>query len=100
MLNAIPWLAGLLACTGTSSVDSPPQDSPADTADTNNSVDTGPFDTGPFDTTGLNGEEVDPRLAAPVFDQVLASDDSARSQADLMGHPTVIWFYPAAESFG
>lgn len=97
MLNAIPWLAGLLACTGTSSVDGSPQDS---TADTNNTVDTGPFDTGPFDTTGLNGEEVDPRLDAPVFDQVLANDGSARTQADLIGHPTVIWFYPAAGTYG
>jgi hypothetical protein len=97
MLNAIPWLAGLLACAGTSSIDSDPQDSPADT---DNSVDTGLIDTGPFDTTGLNGEEVDPRLDAPVFDQVLASDGSARTQADLMGHPTVIWFYPDAGTYG
>lgn len=92
MLNALPWLAGLLACTDPSSVDSDPQDSPADT-------DTA-ADTGPYDTSGLNGEEVDPRLPAPSFDKVLASDGSARTQADLMGHPTVIWFYPAAGTYG
>ena len=98
MINATPWLAGFLACSSPNSVDSEPQDSlteTADTADSNESV-----DTGPFDTTGLNGDEVDPRLDAPVFEQVLASDGSARTQADLMGHPTVFWFYPAAGTFG
>jgi hypothetical protein len=98
MLNAIPWLAGLLACSPTSSVDSEPQDSPAETADTADS--SAPVDTGPFDTTGLNGDEVDPRLDAPLFEQVVASDGSARTQADLMGHPTVFWFYPAAGTYG
>ena len=92
MLNALPWLAGLLACADPATVEPDPQDS---TADTDSSV-----DTGPFDTSGLNGEEVDPRLAAPTFERVLASDGSARTQADLMGHPTVIWFYPAAGTYG
>ncbi len=93
MLTALPWLAGLLACSDPSAVDSDPQDSSP--ADTDSAV-----DTGPFDTSGLNGEEVDPRLEAISFEKVLASDGSARTQADLMGHPTVIWFYPAAGTYG
>ena len=92
MLTALPWMAGWLACSDPTTVDSEPQDSAADT-------DTA-ADTGPYDTTGLYGEEVLPRLEAPTFSQVLASDGTARTQADLMGHPTVIWFYPDAGTYG
>ena len=38
-------------------------------------------------------------VAAPEFAAV-AHDGSARSKADLIGHPTVVWFFPAAGTPG
>ena len=47
----------------------------------------------------LSGEWVDPPLAAVAF-SATNRDGTARSQEDLLGHPTVMWFYPAASSYG
>ena len=45
------------------------------------------------------GEAPDEALPAPDF-FATNRDGGARSRADLLGHPTVIWFYPAAASAG
>jgi len=50
--------------------------------------------------TGLNGEIPTTPLSVPTFSQVLAMDGTARSSADLIGRPTVMWFYPAAFTGG
>jgi hypothetical protein len=47
----------------------------------------------------LNGTPpISPR-PAPEF-TVLNRDGTTRTRADLLGHPTVIWFYPAAYTGG
>lgn len=95
MITSFAWTLGLLACTAPEPADSQTTDSLTDSG----AVDSG-LDTGPLDTSGLNGTEVDPRREPPTFSQVVNSDGSARSQADLLGHPTVIWFYPDAGTYG
>lgn len=94
MLTSLAWTVGLLACTQPESTDS---SSPPDSA--SDSDDSG-IDTGPFDTSGLHGVEIDPRRDAPTFSEVVNSDGSPRTQADLLGHPTVVWFYPDAGTYG
>ena len=56
-----------------------------------------PVDTGPFVLTGTL-----PPVALPAIDftQVVNQDSQVRSKADLLGHPTVLWFYPAAATGG
>lgn len=44
---------------------------------------------------GLHGLRPATPQAIPEF-QVLNRDGAARGPADLRGHPTVLWFYPAA----
>jgi hypothetical protein len=48
---------------------------------------------------GLHGTPPDSPLAAPEF-TATAMDGTPRSQPDLVGHPTVLWFYPAAGTGG
>jgi len=64
-------------------------DTDADT-DTDTDADT---DTGP---SGLVGEVVDPPRAPPAF-QVLDQYGRERTEASLVGHPTVLWFFREAE---
>lgn len=47
-----------------------------------------------------NGTLKEPGDFAPEFSKVVASDGQAVSKADLMGHWTVLWFYPAAQTSG
>jgi hypothetical protein len=47
----------------------------------------------------LNGTEPAVALEAPTF-VATNRDGGARSREDLLGHPTVMWFYPAAGTFG
>lgn len=49
---------------------------------------------------GLNGTEPAENLPPPQFAEVTNRDGSPRTQADLVGHPTVLWFYPAAATGG
>lgn len=51
-------------------------------------------------TLELNGSRPEQNLAAPVFSSVVNRDGTPRAQADLIGHPTVLWFYPAANTGG
>lgn len=39
-------------------------------------------------------------LPVPEFSEVVAMDGTARSSADLIGKPTVLWFYPQAFTGG
>ena len=48
---------------------------------------------------GLNGDLVDPRLPVPDF-VATNRDGTARGPVDLTGGPTVMWFYPAAGTYG
>lgn len=53
-----------------------------------------------FDTTQLHGTMLDqPKPMIPSF-SATSHDGSPRDVAALMGHPTVIWFFPAANTSG
>jgi len=91
-------LAALLACA------SPAPDSPADTATDADPTDTALPDSG--DTAGrdtavttLNGTVPAEAIAAPEF-VATNLDGTSRSRPDLIGHPTVLWFYPKAATGG
>jgi len=86
-------LLALLACTGPT----PDTSEPGDTQDTQ---DSGTVDTADQDWNTFNGVEPAEHVALPAFSSVLDSSGDARTPADLQGHPTVIWFYPAAGTFG
>jgi hypothetical protein len=47
----------------------------------------------------LHGDLPADQLALPVF-TATNMDGTARTEADLVGHPTVMWFYPAAATGG
>jgi len=51
------------------------------------------------DWESLNGDVPSDPVSAPEFAAVNL-DGSARSREDLLGHPTVMWFYPAASTSG
>ena len=48
---------------------------------------------------GLNGRVIDPPLPAIDF-SALNRDGSERSRSDLVDKRTVMWFYPAAGTYG
>jgi len=50
-------------------------------------------------TGDFNGTEPGVVIAAPTFD-ALNRDDTPRSRDDLLGHPTVMWFFPLAGTPG
>ena len=50
-------------------------------------------------STSYNGEPPDSPIAAPEF-TATNRDGGARDREDLLGHPTVMWFYPAAGTYG
>ena len=82
----------LVACTS-SPVDS--ADARADTSgssDTSAGVDTARV----VDTVGVAPEVPVP---LPVF-TATNMDETSRGPADLQGGPTVVWFYPAAGTYG
>lgn len=49
--------------------------------------------------TGLYGHAPSAAVPAPEF-TVRNRDGAARSRDALLGHPTVVWFYPAAATAG
>ncbi|MEZ4238403.1 MAG: hypothetical protein R3F59_20080 [Myxococcota bacterium] len=49
---------------------------------------------------GLHGDPASDNLALPTFDEVVSRDGSPASNADFLGRPTVLWFYPAAMTGG
>jgi hypothetical protein len=66
-------------------------------------VDTAAVDTAPADVAtklpNTKGLQPDP-LALPAFAHVVDSSGAAVSDQDLLGHYTVLWFYPAAGTSG
>ena len=74
----------------------PPADAGSDPG-----IDPGATQTGLPDlsTLDLNGTIPPVALAAPVF-EALNYDNGQRTQADLMGKPTVMWFFPFANTPG
>ena len=57
-------------------------------------------DTGPVDVPdGTNGAVPTEALEAPEF-AATNRDGGARDREDLLGHPTIMWFYPAAGTYG
>lgn len=99
----IPLLL-LLACTSST---------PGDSADGGSSTDGGATDGGTAadgggtsdgggdggTTAELYGSPPDEAIPAPEF-AATNMDGGARSREDLLGHPTVMWFYPAAATAG
>lgn len=82
------------ACTATSA-----GPTVADSKDpTDTSVDSA-GDTSPDSGVELHGDVPAVALAAPEF---AATSDAGlpRTRDDLLGHPTVVWFYPAAATSG
>jgi hypothetical protein len=72
-------------------------DSDTDTdTDTDTDSDT---DTDTDTDVSFNGTPPDVPISAPKFDAT-NRDGTARDRDDLLGHPTVMWFYPAAFSGG
>ncbi len=47
----------------------------------------------------LNGKPPENPVDLPDF-QVTSMDGTSRTRVDLLGHPTVMWFYPAANTAG
>ena len=100
-------LALLVACSGSSeSTGGTDTDTTAPTwvqNDTDTTTPTDPVDT---DTTTVpptgdfNGTAPASPLPPPSFAAVTNRDGSPRVPADLVGHPTVMWFYPAANTGG
>jgi hypothetical protein len=76
----------------------------ADQADTDDTFDPGDGDPGDDDSSGappeLNGEWIDPPLAAVLGFEATNRDGQARGPEHFLGQPTVVWFYPFAGSPG
>lgn len=74
-----------------------PSDAPVQTSPS-------PSETGPVDTAagadGLYGTAPATDVPLPAFAGVFGMDGASRTPADLLGHPTVLWFYPAAGTGG
>ena len=49
--------------------------------------------------SGTNGTIPGVTLEAPEF-SATNRDGGARDREDLLGHPTIMWFYPAAGTYG
>ena len=96
-------LALLSGCTG-SDKDGSDSGEPTPSTDTasgdDGGGDSGGQDTDPVDIPdGTNGTVPDEALEAPDF-EATNRDGAARDREDLLGHPTVMWFYPAAATPG
>ncbi len=88
-------LLALVACSPIA-VGGNPSDTDADAdadadADTDSDAD--------LDTGALHGTVPGEALPAPEF-TARNRDGSDRHQADLLGHPTVMWYYPIAGTSG
>lgn len=81
----------------------PPSDPTGDGGDTpdGGTADAAATDGGGSDggVSGLVGSAPAKAIPAPEF-VATNRDGSGRSREDLLGHPTVIWFYPAASTAG
>jgi hypothetical protein len=70
--------------------------------DTATNATTNPTTTDPVTTLpdGLNGVEPAQALPPPDFTMVVSRHGNLVSKQDLIGKPTVLWFYPAAFTGG
>lgn len=69
------------------------------TTDSSTTDSQGTTDTDTAPPAGLHGEIPENPLPLPDF-TATAMNGESRTKADLLGHPTVIWFYPAATTAG
>lgn len=101
----VPILVATLgfACGPKESHTTPPQDTPGpdtnELADTVDTVDT----PAPSDPTGLPAGLVGHPPAQPVPATVFTAhnyDNTLRNKDSLLGHPTVVWFFPATGTPG
>lgn len=95
------WVGLLAGCGG--SVSETPEDVVDLTEDTSSGVDTNtPEDTSLTKDSGLDtGSDVNKEdlLGPPEF-SARSHDGTDRGQKDLIGHPTVMWFFPFAGTPG
>ena len=88
----------IIACSGTPEKTDPSTDSAVtDTSDATEQDQTTTIDTAT--AAELVGTLPDDILPPPNF-VASNSDGQARDQSHLIGQPTVIWFYPAAGTYG
>jgi hypothetical protein len=96
-------LALWLACTGQKCEDDTggcgaSGESAADTADeSGGETQESGGETG--EPASYNGTEPITAIPAPTF-EATNRDETVRTRDDLLGHPTVVWFYPAANTGG
>lgn len=101
----MPFLSLFLAaCTADKPDDTADTADSADTAETADSGDSGDSadssaDGGETGAPDYHGTVPSDPTAAPTF-SVLNQDEQVRTRDDLLGHPTVMWFYPAAATSG
>ena len=69
-------------------------------ADTNTPEDSGNQNTELVLPEGLNGEGVEGFPAPPAFSGVVNTKNESVDATAFDGHWTVMWFYPAANTFG
>lgn len=87
-------LLALVAC-GTSKVESPPTTPAPEVAAAPSAAEPSGAPAAPV---ALFGQRVDD-LVVPDF-AALSHDGTPRSRDDLLGHPTVVWFFPVAGTPG
>jgi len=88
MLHAIA-----LACISPDAPGEVTDDTSVAVDDTSGGQDT---DTGPIETNGVAPDEPMPLIEFAATNR----DGAARSETDLVGKPTALWFYPAANTPG
>jgi hypothetical protein len=103
------WTLGLLACVAGGEK----EETTGETGDLGSSTTTASTSTtSTVGTTNTDATTVDPsledqlygvipgfELSAPMF-AATNMDGTSRGRPDLIGHPTVVWFYPLAETPG
>lgn len=89
----------MLLLSACASPDGTPDDS-ASPSSTDSVADSG-TDSGGTDSgsVALIGTAPTVPKSAPDF-ELLNRDETPRNRDDLLGHPTVLWFYPAAQTSG
>lgn len=74
--------------------DTPPGDTPTDSSGPDS-----PGTDSPGEDQELYGTPPSEPRPAPEF-EALNRDGTPRGRDDLLGHPTVLWFFPAAGTYG
>jgi len=91
-------LVALAGCTSPPGEDASGGDDSAGAVDSGSGSDDGGL-ANDVDPDLLNGTVPDSVLPAPEF-VATNRDGAGRDREDLLGHPTVMWFYPAAATSG